>query len=98
MNLESFLLMRHEIVLTVALLIILIAELSTENKKSIINLSLFLFAAVTAIGFIPSAEGTLFGGMYQTSHLTVMMKNILNVGTLILFFQVADWIKKPEYQ
>ncbi len=98
MNLESFLLMRHEIVLTIALLIILIAELSTENKKSIINLSLFLFAAVTAIGFIPSAEGTLFGGMYQTSHLTVMMKNILNVGTVILFFQVADWIKKPEYQ
>ncbi len=97
MNLESILLMRHEIVLTVALLILLIAELSTENKKSIINLSLFLFAAVTAIGFIPSAEGTLFGGMYQTSHLTVMMKNILNVGTMILFFQVADWIKKPEY-
>ena len=41
MNLESFLLMRHEIVLTVALMIILIAELSTENKKSIVNLSLF---------------------------------------------------------
>ena len=97
MNLESFLLMRHEIVLTAALMIILIAELSTENKKSIVNLSLILMVAATVIGFIPSHEGTLFGGMYQTNHMKVLMKNILNVGTMILFFQVADWIKKPEY-
>ena len=27
----------------------------------------------------------------------MLMKNILNIGTLILFFQVTDWIKKPEY-
>ncbi len=97
MNLESFLLMRHEIVLTVALMIILIAELSTENKKSIINLSIMLMVATTIIGFIPSPEGTLFGGMYQTNHMKVLMKNILNIGTMILFFQVAEWIKKPEY-
>ena len=97
MNLESFLLMRHEIVLTVALIIILIAELSTENKKSIVNLSILLMVAATVIGFIPSREGSLFGGMYQTGHMKVLMKNILNIGTMILFFQVADWIKKPEY-
>ena len=97
MNLESFLLMRHEIVLTAALMIILIAELSTENKKSIVNLSLVLMVVATVIGFIPSHEGTLFGGMYQTNHMKVLMKNILNIGTMILFFQVADWIKKPEY-
>lgn len=83
--------------LTIALMIILIAELSTENKKSIINLSIIVFFIVTAVGFIPVPEGKLFGGMYQTSPLTVMMKNILNIGTLILFFQVAEWIKKPEY-
>ena len=83
--------------LTVALIIILIAELSTENKKSIVNLSMLLLVAVTIIGFIPSREGTIFGGMYQTDHLKVLMKNILNIGTTILFFQVAEWIKKPEY-
>lgn len=98
MNLESFLLMRHEIVLTLALMIILIAELSTENKKSIVNLSMLLLVAITVIGFIPSPEGTLFGGMYQTNHMKVLMKNILNIGTMILFFQAADWIKKPEYE
>ncbi|MFH1001005.1 MAG: NADH-quinone oxidoreductase subunit N [Bacteroidota bacterium] len=97
MNLESFLLMRHEILLVIALVIILIAELSTENKKSIVNLSIILLLVITAIGFLPVPEGTLFGGMYQTSKLTVLMKNILNIGTTILFFQVADWIKQKEY-
>ncbi len=97
MNLDSFLLMRHELVLVLALVVTLIAELSTENKKAIVNLSLISFMVVTAVGFLPAREGSLFGGMYQTSHLTVMMKNILNIGTLILFFQVAEWIKKPEY-
>lgn len=97
MNLESFLLMRHEILLVIALVIILIAELSTENKKSIVNLSIVLFLVITAIGFLPVPEGTLFGGMYQTSKMTVLMKNILNIGTAILFFQVADWIKQKEY-
>ena len=97
MNLESFLLMRHEIMLTIALLIILIAELSTENKKSIINLSIILMLITTIVGFFPVPEGTLFGGMYQTSHMTVLMKNILNIGTLILFLQVAEWIKQPQY-
>ena len=97
MSLGNFLLMRHEILLVLVLVVILIAELSTENKKSIANLSIILFLAVTVIGFFRVPQGSLFGGMYQTSHMTVLMKNILNIGTLILFFQVADWIKKPEY-
>lgn len=97
MNLENFLLMRHEILLTLALVIILIAELSTENKKSIVNLSLGLFLVITIVGFLPVPEGSLFGDMYRTSNLTVLMKNVLNIGTLILFFQSAEWIKQPEY-
>lgn len=97
MHLENFLLMRHEILLTLALVVILIAELSTENKKSIVNLSLGLFLVITLVGFLPVPEGSLFGDMYRTSNLTVLMKNVLNIGTLILFFQSAEWIKQPEY-
>lgn len=98
MNLESFLLMRHEILLMIVLMIILIAELSSENKERIINLTLLLFFSITLIGFIPVPEGSLFGGMYRTDHLKVLMKNILNIGTMILFLQGADWIRKPEYR
>ena len=97
MNLESFLLMRHEVMLTLTLLIILIAELSTENKKMISNLAILLFMAVTVIGFFPVPEGSLFGDMYRTSPMNVLMKNVLNIGTLILFLQSAEWIKQKEY-
>lgn len=97
MTLENFLLMRHELMLTLALVVVLIAELSTEKKNSIIHLALAVFGAVTVVGFLPAPEGVLFGGMYTTSHMTVLMKNILNIGTLILFFQVAEWLKQPEY-
>ncbi len=98
MTLENFLLMRHELMLTLALVVILIAELSTENKKNIVNLALGIFGLITIVGFLPVPEGSLFGEMYTTSHTTVLMKNILNIGTLILFFQAAEWIKQPEYQ
>lgn len=97
MTLENFLLMRHELMLTLALVVVLIAELSTEKKNSIINLALVVFGLITVFGFLPAPEGVLFGGMYTTSHMTVLMKNILNIGTLILFFQVAEWLKQPEY-
>jgi len=85
-------------VLTVSLLIILVAELSTENKKSIINLSILLFLVATLIGFLPAQEGSLFGDMYRTDRLTILMKNILNIGTFILLLQSADWIRQSEYK
>ncbi len=97
MNLESFLLMRHEIVLTIVTLIILIAELSDIGKNKLIWLSLVSFFIITVIGFLPVPEGSLFGDMYRSSHLTTMMKNILNIGVMILFLQSAGWIKQPEY-
>lgn len=98
MTLNSFLLMRHEIVLTLLLLVILIAELSTGNKKRISHIALGGMTLATIIGFFPIAEGTLFGDMYHASNLTVLMKNVLNVGTMILFFQAAEWIAQPEYK
>jgi len=97
MNLESFLLMRHEIVLTIITLIILIAELSDVGKNKLIWISLVSFFVITIIGFLPVPEGSLFGDMYRSSHLTTMMKNVLNIGVMILFLQTAGWIKQPEY-
>jgi NADH-quinone oxidoreductase subunit N len=97
MNLDSFLLMRHEIVLTVVTLIILIAELSAWKKERIIGISIILFIITTATGFFPVQEGSLFGDMYRTGPLITLMKNILNLGVMILFLQTAGWLKKPEY-
>jgi len=98
MNLESFILMRHELVLTLAFIIILVAEVFTgeRNREKIKGIAVALFAIVTAVGFLPAATGSLFGGMYQASGTTALMKNILNIGTLIVLIQSYTWLGRPE--
>jgi NADH-quinone oxidoreductase subunit N len=98
MNIDSFLLMRHEMLLTIALMILLIAEIASDNKKQIVNLASILMFAITIIGFLPTKEGVLFGEMYRATHLTSLMKNILNIGVFILFLQSSAWIQKSEYK
>lgn len=98
MNIDSFLLMRHEMLLTIALMILLIAEIASDNKKQIVNLASILMFAITIIGFLPMKEGVLFGEMYRATHLTSLMKNILNIGVFILFLQSSAWIQKSEYK
>ncbi|MRR22485.1 NADH-quinone oxidoreductase subunit N, partial [bacterium] len=50
----------------------------------------------TAIGMLPAPEGTLFGGMYMAGSTTTLMKNILNIGTLIVLMQSYTWLGRPE--
>lgn len=98
MGLEKYLLMRHELVLTLITLIILIAELyvKEENGRKLRPFSIILFFIATVIGFLPLETGTLFGGMYQTNGIIVIMKNILNIGVLIVLIQSYTWLGKEE--
>jgi len=61
-----------------------------------INLATGLFLLHTIAGLMPSPDGQLFGGMYQRTGLTEMMKSVLNIGVLILFMQTSGWLKKDE--
>ena len=96
MNFENFLLMRQELVLIGIVLIVLIAEIFTDkDQKGIITpLAIALFAIHTIIGFLPIAEGSLFGGMYNTSAIINTMKNVLNIGVLIILIQSSSWLNQ----
>ena len=96
MDLNNFLLMRHEILLLAIILLLVVAEVSIPNRKksSIVDLGLFLFGIHTAIGFIGLDSGSLFGGMFHTTGLIHLFKSVLNVGVLILLLQSADWLKE----
>ena len=98
MSLSTFLIMRHEMLLIVAALSVLIAEIfrDPEKKKSVTLFSILLFAVITIIGFLPSAEGSLFGGMYISTGTRLLMKNILNIGVLLVLIQSVTWLKKEE--
>lgn len=90
--------MRHELLLIAITVILMIMEifLPEGRKHRIINPAILLMAAVTFLGFIPGPTGILFGGMYNTTKLVLMMKNILNMGVLIVFIQSVSWLKKDE--
>ena len=94
------LIMRHELLLIAITVILLIIEifLPREKKHKIILPAILLMAAVTVAGFFPGETGVLFGGMFKTTALILMFKNILNIGVLIVFIQSVDWLKKPENQ
>ena len=98
MSLGTFLIMRHELLLIAAALTVLIAEIfwNPDKKGNISLLSIIIFGVITIIGFIPSPEGQIFGGMYVSSGARLLMKNILNIGVLLVFIQSVSWLKKEE--
>jgi NADH-quinone oxidoreductase subunit N len=90
--------MRHELLLVAITVILLLVEifLPQDKKHKIILPAILLMALVTIAGFIPGPTGVLFGGMYGTSPLIILMKNILNIGVLIIFIQSVSWLRLPE--
>ena len=94
MNLEMLLLMRQELALLAVIILLVICEIFIQNKKSLVPVALVLFGLHTVAGFIALPEGELFGGMFRTTSLIHMFKNVLNIGVLIILLQSADWIQK----
>ena len=90
------LLMRNELVLTLVILILLIADIfvADKNKKSVSYIAVGLFAVHTLIGFMPLNDGILFGGMFVTNPLVAGFKNILNVGVLLIILLAVSWLNK----
>jgi NADH-quinone oxidoreductase subunit N len=90
--------MRHELLLTAAILTVLIAEIFTDDSKKriVTTLSVAMFTIITAVGFLPVGTGSLFGGMFITDAVRLLMKNILNIGALIVFMQSVDWLRSRD--
>jgi NADH-quinone oxidoreductase subunit N len=98
MSLGTFLIMRQELLLIAAALLVLMAEIfwNPAKKKYLSLFSVIVFGVITIVGFIPSQTGALFGGMYISTGTTLLMKNILNIGALLVFIQSVTWLGKEE--
>lgn len=96
MEAKDFLLMRHELLLVAAALVIIIIDLwlPKDKRREIVLPAIGIFGIVTAIGFLPIDYGVLFGGMFYNNATTVLMKNLLNVGVLLVFIQSGAWLRK----
>lgn len=95
MDYSQFLAMKQEIgLLVVFLLIFLYDTFSTpKGSRHVPALSIVLMGILTIAGFCPHASATseAFSGMYATSPVMGAIKNILNVGVLIIFIQAVKW-------
>jgi len=102
MDFKNFLIMRQETGLIVVFLILFVYDLIATGKARswLYPLACLLFAGQTVYGFFASPIGEAFGGLYVCSNLTVLMKNILNIATLIVFLQAYSWLhsKSVEHQ
>ena len=99
MNTDFFILLKPELSLTLIIFILLILKVGdgiTKNN-SIIQLANILLLINFAIGFAGSASGSLFSGMYQTTDLISLEKNILNFGTLIISLMAFEWLKNHKH-
>lgn len=96
MNFSNLLLMRHEILLLIITLLMLLGEIfiNKNKKSSLVHLAIFLFGIHTAVGFLSLETSSLFGGMFRTNEMIHLFKNVLNVGVFILLLQSADWIQE----
>jgi NADH-quinone oxidoreductase subunit N len=90
--------MRHELLLIAAVLLVLMAEIFVHpSKKTEIGyFIIILMALITVIGFLPAETGSLFGGMYISDGTRLIMKNVLNIGVLLVTIQSMEWIRKEE--
>jgi NADH-quinone oxidoreductase subunit N len=99
MNWSLLSVMRLEVLLSLLILYQLIADLSEkENKLAVRNATIILFGLITIAGFLPFEKAEYFGNMYMNDSLRVLLKNVLNVSTLIILLQSTGWLSKPENQ
>ncbi|MDR3327509.1 MAG: NADH-quinone oxidoreductase subunit N [Prevotellaceae bacterium] len=98
MNFSNFLLMGQETGLIVVVIILFFCDIFSTGKtaKWFYPLSIILFSILTLWGFCPKPEGEAFGGIFVTSDMTVLMKNILNIATLLVFLQSYRWLNSKE--
>ena len=109
MDYSRFLNMGSELSLLAVILILFVADLfmCTDRKsgRGVLNtpLPVILLTVHTLVCLTPLVcpdtcpiDATAFGGMYVSSAMAVVVKAILNVGTIIVFLTAHEWLKQPE--
>ena len=95
----DFLFLRQELGLLVIFVILLVYDIFAGEGRAMRwfrPLAVTLMVLQSVAGFLPMPLGEAFGGMYVNTPLTVLMKNILNIATLMVFLQAGEWLRRGE--
>ncbi|NDV66841.1 NADH-quinone oxidoreductase subunit N [Bacteroides sp. 224] len=104
MDYSQFLIMKEELSLIVVIFILFVADLfmspdaHKKDGKAKLNtiFPVLLMAVHTAINFVPGEAAEAFGGMYHYIPMMSILKNILNVGTLVVFLMAHRWLARED--
>lgn len=95
MDYTQFLAMKQEIGLLVVFILVFLLDtfMPKKSQGQVGGICCLLFGVFTLGGFCSSilGEQLAFGGMYETSTVIVNIKNILNIGVLIVMIQGLHW-------
>ena len=105
MDYSQFLYMKEELSLVAVILIVFLADLFMNPEKRYSPgqarfatiLPVVLMIIHTVINLVPAA-GNLeaFGGMYQYTPMQTNIIAVLNIGTVVVFFLAAEWLKLED--
>ena len=94
MDYSQFLLMPQEIGLLLVFLLVFIYDtfMPERSQRYMPIFTVIMMALYTIYCFcFPAATGEAFGGMFESNAPTWVMKNILNVGVLLVLLQAVKW-------
>ncbi|CAN5565123.1 NADH-quinone oxidoreductase subunit N [soil metagenome] len=96
---DFFILMKHELMITVIIFILLFIKIGANERSNdaILNLINILLLLNVALGFVFNEDGSLFSGMFKTNTLIVLEKIILNFGTLLISMIAYPWLKNHKH-
>ena len=94
MDYSQFLLMPQEIGLLLVFLLVFIYDtfMPERTQRYMPVFTVIMMALYTIYCFcFPAATGEAFGGMFESNAPTWVMKNILNVGVVLVLLQAVKW-------
>ncbi len=99
MAMDFFILLKFELLLTIILFILFFLKLGSKEWKNetLTAIVSFLMLINFICGFFMNADGEIFSGMFRTSGVIELEKNILNLGALIISMQAFTWLKNHKH-
>lgn len=105
MDYSQFLVMKQELALLGVFLLVFLYDtfMPAKTQKALPLVTMLLMLLVTVGGFFGCCLGTCgdifaFSGMYENSTVITAIKNILNIGVVIVLLQSIRWANSDEMQ
>lgn len=95
---ELLTIMKPELLLTALIFLLLFIKLGRGMKNETMLLLIQVLLLLNFIaGFFFNTEGILFDGMYVTTHVIILQKNILNLGVYLISLLFSGWFKRSAH-